>query len=294
MCEGFQAPFVSRSDVEACYMFKKLVSEPLFHFAVAGAVIFLAYFLTDDAPAEVAESQIVVSLADARRLAEQYEATWRRPPSGPELDALIDEYIKEEMLVREALALGLDQNDTIVRRRLRQKMEFLIEASATSATPEDQVLIAFYDDNSDMFAKPARLSFDQIMIDNGAAAASDALAQLTAGVDPASIGVRTLLPSTVPPSTAGSIDGTFGQDFAAQLEQLDVGTWQGPVSSGFGQHLVRVTRIEPADVPPFPDVRDRVETEWRASEAVRQRTLFLERLGEGYEITRPDPTEVLN
>lgn len=273
-------------------MLQRLIKEPLVHFAIAGIAIFGLFALLDDTPEPVAPNQIVVSVADAQWLVDQYEATWRRPPRPDELDALIDEFIKEEMLVREALALGLDQNDTIVRRRLRQKMEFLSEASAASATPDDSVLVDFLQENQNAFARPPRVAFEQILLNDGDSP-EVVLTELSAGSDPASLGARTLLPQVVPISTLNAIDSTFGRGFFTQVASLPTGDWQGPVTSSFGAHLVRISALEVSQVPPFEDIRDRVELEWRTSEAQAQRTRFLERLAAEYEVTRPDPSEVL-
>ena len=276
------------------HMIRKFLAEPLVHFALAGCAIFGLFALLDDTPEGPAQNEIVVTIAEARWLADQYEATWRRPPQPEELDGLIDDYVKEEMLVREAVALGLDQNDTIVRRRLRQKMEFLSEAPAASATPDDNVLVAFFQEQDASFASPSRIAFEQILLPDNGVAPEDALAVLEAGGDAGSFAARTLLPSSVPMSTRTSVDGAFGTGFFEQMATAPIGQWHGPVQSGFGTHLVRVGAFEPSALPPFEEVRERVELEWRAAQAEVQRQSFVEQLAEGYEITRPDPVEVLN
>ena len=124
-------------------MLKQIVRQPIMHFFLIGLVFFGLFALTNDPVPEAGVPTIVVSEQDATWLASQFEATWRRPPSEAELNGLIDSFVREDIYVREALALGLDQGDAVVRRRLSQKMEFLTEASAEAANPTDDVLRAY-------------------------------------------------------------------------------------------------------------------------------------------------------
>ena len=119
---------------------KSLLREPLLHFLLLGAAIFGLFVLFDDTPPPTAEQSIAVTENDARRLVAEFEATWRREPTVQELDRLIEHLVNEEVYVREAKALGLDQGDTIIRRRLQLKMEFLTETGAQSADPDDATL----------------------------------------------------------------------------------------------------------------------------------------------------------
>ena len=239
-------------------------------------------------------NEIVVTTEDARRLADQFQATWRRPPQPAELDALVDDFIKEEVYVREALALGLDQNDTLVRRRLRQKMEFLSEAPVSAAPSDEAALLAYYDENKDAYSSPPRIAFRQVLLSGDGPSPDAILDKLNAGVDARTLGARTLLPLSVPLSTEQAVDSSFGTGFFRQIEQLPQGEWVPNVTSGFGTHIVILDGVRLSQTAPFEDVRDRVEQAWRAAESEKQREDFIQRLSASYSITRPDPGEVLN
>ncbi|WP_425093440.1 peptidyl-prolyl cis-trans isomerase [Tropicimonas sp. S265A] len=266
----------------------------MIQFFALGAGLFALFWWVDDAPPQPDRAQLDVSVQDARWLADQFAATWRRAPTAEELDALIDTFIAEEVYVREALALGLDQGDAIVRRRLRQKMEFLTEAGAEAAIADDAVLRTFYDQNQAQFTRPGQVGFSQVLLSDASEETLRAtLARLQAGEDPRALGARTLLQPAMPPSSAQAVDATFGAGFFDQVATLETGIWAGPVTSGFGTHLVRVNESDPETLVPFEEVRDRVELAWRASMAQDLRAARYEGLVSQYDITRPDPAMVL-
>lgn len=268
--------------------------QPLLHFFALGAAIFALNAVFDDAPVVPDKPVIEVSQQDAVWLVDQFQATWRRPPSAVELAGLMEDFIREEIYVREALALGLDQGDTIVRRRLRQKMEFLTEAGAEAAAPSDAVLQAHLEAKADTFARAPRVAFEQILLaDASPELVAAVLDALHAGRDPASIARPSLLPSHVPPSPPQTVNGIFGSEFFASIAELDIGAWSGPVRSGFGTHLVKVSRFEAGSVPALDEIRDRVELDWRATLARDLRTQRLQDLKGQYVITMPDPEAVL-
>ncbi|MEM1429131.1 MAG: peptidylprolyl isomerase [Pseudomonadota bacterium] len=271
-----------------------LLKQPLLHFLLIGAAFFGLFAVIDDSPDLPDRPQIVVSEQDALWLAGQFQATWRRPPTPDELSGLVEEYVREEIYVREALALGLDQGDTIVRRRLRQKMEFLSEAGAEAATPDEAALRAHFDENADQFRAAPRVAFLQILLPPERPEAADEVrASLAAGADPEALGQRTLLPHAIPPSTRSAVDGTFGTGFFDAVALLSPGEWAGPVTSGYGAHLVRLDAAEPGALPPFEEVRDRVELDWRADMADRLRTERFDTLSAQYDVVRPDAAAVL-
>ncbi len=269
------------------------IRQPFLHFLLIGAGLFALYALIGNEPETRLESAaVVVSEQDARWLARQFEATWRRQPAPEELERLIDEFVREEIYVREALALGLDQGDAVVRQRLRQKMEFISEASAAAAAPDEAELRAFFQENADRFEIAPSIAFSQIMIGDGSA--EQILADLTAGAAPETLGDRTLLPSQFPPSPMQVVDGTFGSGFFDQLNGLEIGVWAGPVTSRHGDHVVRVDGREGRALPDFEDVRAQVELQWRAAEAARIREERFDALASRYAIERPDPALVLD
>ena len=268
--------------------------EPLFHFLLMGATIFGLYALLDDTPPVVAENLIAVSDDDARRLAAEFEATWRRPPSVEELGEIIDAAIREEVYVREALALGLDRDDAVIRRRLQMKMEFLTESGAEVIAPDEASLQAYLDANKDRYTDAPLITVEQVLLESAdPQAVAETLERLRQGADPASVGRLTTLPFATRPSPPRVIDGIFGPGVFATLATLPVGSWEGPVESAFGTHLVRVTDWREARTPPLVEIREKVEQGWRSDLVVQLREERLGALISRYQVTRPDPATVL-
>jgi hypothetical protein len=264
--------------------------EPLFVFFVAGAVIFGLHALVRGPEGEREPEVIAVTDADIRRLTSAFEATWRRVPSAAEIETLVREHVVEEAFVREALALGLDRGDAVIRQRLRQKMVFIAEAGGDTNEPDDDALRAHLAAHPERFATAPRIAFEQVFLGRGArgdetAALLDALAD---GADPATLGAPTMLPPSVrlvPETVVASI---FGPGFFAEVAAQDRGRWQGPLMSAHGAHLVMVTATEPAATPAFEPVRDRVEGDWRAARAQARREAFTTDLLERYRVERAD------
>jgi hypothetical protein len=250
-------------------MLKRVLHEPLLHFALAAVVIFIAYGMLAPSPERRADD-IVVSAPKIEQLAAVFTKTWQRPPSPEELKGLIDAYVKEEIDVREALALGLDQDDTVIRRRLQQKIQFIADAGADAAPPTEADLQAYLDAHPEKFEIAAEAGFEQIFLNparRGEAIDADAatiLAKLEAdpALDPATLGDASLLPADMPPSDIASIGSTFGPEFAAAVIAAPAGRWIGPVTSPFGVHLVRVTEQRPARLPALGEVREVVLREF--------------------------------
>ena len=208
----------------------------------------------------------MVTAADVKRLGQIFERTWRRPPSEEELQKAVNDFIREEVLYRSALSLGLDKDDTIIRRRLRQKMDFLFED--TVPVPEESDLRAFYAAHQDKFRAEALGSFRQIFIDtkrhnNPEDDARRLLQRLLSGQeDEATAGDPILLAERYSPTPMTQIAALFGDGFADELTKAPLGKWSGPLKSSLGLHLVRVSSIEDAHVLPFETVRDAVLREW--------------------------------
>lgn len=273
---------------------KAVLREPLFHFFLLGSAIFALFAVFDDSPPPEAAETIIVSEDDARRLAADFEATWRRPPDGPELDHLIDAFVREEVYVREALALGLDRGDAVIRRRLQMKMEFLTESGAAMAAPDDATLAAHLAAHPDRFMQPPVIAFEQVVIDDGVG--PEMLEAIRAGLATGGTpdGIRaSLLPPALPASPPQVVDGTFGTGFFADLATLPAGAWAGPVLSSFGRHLVRVTDRREVRLPPLAEIRARVESDWRAALTAELRETRFDALAARYDIVRPDPALVL-
>ncbi len=271
----------------------QLLREPLLHFFAIGGLIFLLFVAVNDSretPADV----IVVTPARIDRLAAGFRSVWKRMPTDDELDALIEEHVREEVYYREALALGLDRNDTIVRRRLRQKMEFLADTGADFLEPAAGELEAYLAANEQTFRLGPRLAFEQIYLGEtpGQATITRSLSALRSDpvTDPSTLGEPTLLPAQLGLSPPNAIDGVFGQGFFELLAELPPGVWAGPVASGYGVHLVRIGESLAARTPPLEEIRDNVLRDWKAAKARELRELHYARLRGRYvvEIRRAD------
>lgn len=272
-----------------------VLRSPLVHFFAFGALMFVAFSALDERPATPPPDAITMTPREAARLVERFTATWNRAPTEQEMEGLIRDWALEEAYVREAIMLGLDQDDTVIRQRLSLKMHFLAESGAGSLAVDDATLQAYLDANPDRFRRPAQLAFDQVLLPPGAyqSAVEEILAELEGGADPGSVGETTLLPGSVPMTPAPAIGRTFGEDFRVALAELPLGTWQGPVRSGYGAHLVRVTDREEPILPPLSQIRDRVENAWRAARAQEMRDAFGRALLDRYTVSLPSAAEVL-
>jgi hypothetical protein len=271
--------------------------EPLLHFLLIGAALFLLYrVLNANEPA--APRSIVVSESRVEALAENFAKTWMRPPSAPELKGLVDDYVAEEVYYREAIAMGLDRDDTVIRRRLRQKMEFVTDDVAAAAPATDAQLQAYLDAHQDKFVEPARLTFRQVFLSRerrGAAVQRDAerlLAQLRAGKPAANaqaLGDSTLLPAAMESATPQDIDNTFGTEFAAAIVNAPLGQWSGPVPSGYGVHLVMVEQREAGALPSLAQIRPTVQREWDAEQRRKAKDALLQQLLSKYDVRVEGP-----
>ena len=272
----------------------RLAREPLVHFMLIGAAVFAFYALVSWPATTPADDEIVVTPGDALQLADRFAAIWLRPPSPDELDSLIDEDIREEVLVREALNLSMDRDDPVIRQRLVQKMTFLMESAAGAMVPAEAELQAYYETHAADYARGTRLAFEQVFLGEAPSAAevAEALAVLREGVPPATVERGSLLPPAMPLAGAQPVDGTFGTGFFAALDGVDPGAWAGPVRSGYGLHLVRVTEREPGGMPAFAEIREQVEADWRRQKAAELAEAQYRRLAEAYAIRRPDGSAV--
>jgi peptidyl-prolyl cis-trans isomerase C len=245
-------------------LLKRCLTEPLVHFVLIGVVIFALF----GSPDQAADRSITIESTKINQLVQGFNQTWRRLPTNAELDGLIRDYVEEEVYYREALRLGLDTDDPVIRRRLRAKMEFLASSEAENATPSDSELRAWIAQNQGRYATEARYSFDQIYLHatgpDPRTRAQTLLAQLNAGGDPRFSGDMISLPRSVKDAAQSDVEKQFGSDFAKALPGLATGRWAGPVTSGFGLHLVRITSVEKSAAAPLSVVRQQVENDWRS------------------------------
>lgn len=257
--------------------------EPLVQFLFGGALLF-AFFAWRGEPVDPASREIDVTREDQAQLAVRFEALMRRPPTDAELDNLIEQFLREEILYREALRLGLDQDDPVVRRRLSQKMDELASARAETTPVSEDTLQAWLEQHPERFARDATYSFDQLWFSDQATAET-ALASLSNGADWSDKGEDISLPPTVNAEPFTAITSRFGQAFSASIATLEPsGDWQGPIASGFGWHLVRLRERQVSNVPPLSDIRTEVENDWRSSTIADRRQDAYQLLRDAYRI----------
>jgi hypothetical protein len=253
----------------------RILREPLLHFLILGLGLFL--YFGRAAPGAGDGSRIVVSQVQVDALARQYQSTWSRPPTAQELSGLVDSFVRDEIQYREGVALGLDRDDPVIKRRVRQKLEVIAEEGLGRSAPTEAELDAYLQANPAAFRRPAVVSFEQVFFATAGPAAdverriAAARVALERGTDPATLGEATMLPRREEKLALDLVAREFGERFAAELETLPVGTWAGPVVSGFGAHLVRVSERAPAALPPLEEVRPVVAREWEND--ARQRAL---------------------
>ncbi len=227
---------------------KTLLKEPLLHFLLLGAVLFIAYGLMSNPGRSGAPGKIVVTVGQVEHLAAGFAQTWQRPPTDAELKGLVDDWVREEIATREAMALGLDKDDTVIRRRLRQKLEFVSDDIAAQTEPTDADLNAYLQAHPESFRVEPRFTFSQVYLDpakHGEHLARDAaqmLARLQAGRRQGRhLGAgrcHSCSNAHSSPRRSARSRRQFGEKFAATLSGLSPGQWQGPIESGYGVHLV--------------------------------------------------------
>ncbi|MGD8476794.1 MAG: peptidylprolyl isomerase [Burkholderiales bacterium] len=274
----------------------RLLREPLVHFLAIGVLLFVLYALVnDDAPRRA--DRIEITGADVEQLALIFQKQWQRPPDSQELQGLIDARLREEVLYREALAMGLDENDTIVRRRLAQKVEFLMGDSGGVTEPDDETLQAYYEKNADRYREPPRLSFSHVYFSTdrrGAQAEKDARALLTQlrsakprVTQAPEEGDPLMLPPIYVDRGVDEIARDFGTSFAQQVGELESGQWYGPITSGYGLHLVYIGSRRDARLPSLDQVRSKVVNDWQVDERRAADARIYERLRSRYEVITP-------
>jgi len=274
-------------------MVRRWSREPLVHFLALGLGLFVIYgWLNSDAARSSTGDRIDVSEPEIAYLSQTWSRQWGRPPTSKELDGLVNEYIREEVLYREALAMGLDGDDTIIRRRLVQKLEFLAEDLAMSIGASDDQLDDFFEEGRETYRVPARVSFTHIYFSpdqRGDAAEPDARRELAAlgSNAPARApdrGDRFMLQYDYASQSPQQVARLFGDDFAGDLFELDSGAWQGPIVSGYGVHLVRIADRVEGRMPDLDEVRERVQVDFEAERRRQARELFYSEALKNYDV----------
>jgi hypothetical protein len=272
----------------------RFLRSPLLHFLLLGIIFFGLYSRFGNEP-DTESQQIVVSSQQIELLAGLWEKQWRRPPTPQELDGLIQSFIREEVLYRQALAMGLDRDDTVVRRRLAQKIEFLAQDLATQVEPSDQELRTFFEEHPEIFEAPARITFKHVYINvdqhgnDSFDVAESVLRDLRAGGDPDALGDRFMLQRDYLRKSASEVARHFGSQFSEEVFTLGQGEWQGPVQSGYGLHLVLIESVEEAYLPSLKEVKSAVRDEFLSFRRREVDELFYNRLREEYEVIIEEP-----
>jgi hypothetical protein len=277
----------------------KLLREPLLHFILLGAGIFVAFSIVTrhrtDKPGE-----IVVSQGTIENLVTGFSRTWQRPPTEEELEGLVRDYIREEAAYREALALGLDRDDMIVRRRLRQKLEFLSDELATRTEPSDAELQSFLQTHTGLFQSEPLFSFRQIYFNpqlhggnlhHDMARTLEDLKRAGSRANTADLGDSFLLERSFEKLSLSDVKKTFGEQFASAVAALPLGVWQGPIESGYGTHLVFVTQRSEGRLPALDEVRDQARREWLDAKRAEATERFYQAILSRYKVKIEPPEE---
>jgi hypothetical protein len=260
--------------------------EPLVHFLAIGALLFLAFAWRGSSGA----NRVVITPGQIDALAATFTRTWQRPPTEDELKTQIDEYVREEIAIREAMAMGLDRDDTVVRRRLRQKLEFLAEDTIDATPPSEAELHAWLDSHADSYRAEAEITFRQIhfsadrrrSVEDDVRRVLDRLSRQNADVAIHALGDSVMLPPEITRATRTDLARQFGDDFAAAVVNLEVARWAGPIRSAYGVHLVYVRERQDGHVPALADVRPQIERDVTVERRRKQLAAMYESLLERY------------
>jgi peptidyl-prolyl cis-trans isomerase C len=279
-------------------LLKRWLREPLLHFLVGGFVLFAAYGALHPQTGDRFQSnRIQLTEDELRQIAVVWVARWQRPPTPEEMHSLVEDRVREEILYRESIALGLDQGDTIVKRRLAQKMEFLAEDTSVIRDANAAELKAWFEQNRERFARPGRVSFRHRYFspDRNGERARDAAAKALERVagqpadSPAAgnVGDRFMFQDYYTDRASDDVDNVFGAKFAQALFQLRPGIWQGPVESGLGWHLVFVESVASGRVPEFEEIEPDVKAAWIDAQRAETKRKKYAAMRARYEIVLP-------
>ncbi|MGD1714423.1 peptidyl-prolyl cis-trans isomerase [Dapis sp. BLCC M172] len=271
----------------------RILREPLLHFLVLGALLFGLYFwVGSPSITSTSAKQIEVSSPVINSLQATWKLQWGRKPTPQQLQKLVDNYVHDEVLYQEALALGLDDKDIIVRRRLIQKMQFLVQDVAGIKEPSDEELQSYLDAHAERYTIPGRFSFNQVYFsqelhgDETDTDAQNLLTQLQNEPNRAQPrGDRSMLPKTYTLASAKTLNNTFGGTLAREMAEVTEKGWQGPFHSAYGSHLVNVTQIEPGHPATLAEVRKNVRLDYLRDQKQKQDELFYQKLRDRYTVS---------
>ncbi len=262
---------------------KRILKEPLFHFLLIGAGLFLLYNIVNT---EQTKNEIVIDNYLINELSTKWEMKRNREPSFEEMIGLVALYIEQEILYTEALFMNLDHNDEIIKRRLAQKMEFLSDDLAESLQPTEDMLQEYYKKNKENYAKPSVFTFKQVYFSENkrASAIEDAKIALE-NEQPENLGDHLYYPTQYTETDALKIATDFGYAFAASLDTLAIGKWSGPVRSGYGIHIVFIENKQPSGFYSYEEVSNRVNVDYNFHASKKFKKELIASLLTNYEIS---------
>jgi hypothetical protein len=275
-----------------------IFAEPLVHFLLIGAILFAVYsYLQSDTRSN--PQRFLVSAGKIEHLASLFTRTWQRPPTRVELEGLIDDYVREEIAYREGMKMGLDEDDTIIRRRIRQKLDFIADDLGSQIEPTEEQLTTFLNENPDIYRIDPRMTFQQVFLDpdRHAVDLQESMAKLlnTLQSDPTvaadQLGDQTLLEYQNTDRTKRDVASNFGPRFAEEIVKLPLQQWHGPIRSSYGVHAVYITERTEGRLPTLNDVRDLVRRDWEQKHRKDLIESFYQGLMKKYEVAIewPDP-----
>lgn len=270
----------------------RILKEPLVHFLALGAVLFGIGVLRGEG-AGPATNRIAITSGAVERLLEGFRKTWQRPPTESEFQGLVVDYLKEEVLYREALEIGLDRDDQIIRRRMRQKLEFLTADLVESIEPSDEELQAHLEANQDLYRQEATVSFVQVYIGERDGAEEDRVRAVAIldelrtnpNADPEQMGDPFMYPAAHSDMRERDLLGVFGEEFTAQVVELPLGEWSGPVTSAFGLHVARLDMLDLGRPSELDEVRDAVNRDLVSERTRAAEQSYFEGLLGQYKVT---------
>ncbi len=273
----------------------KIIREPLFHFLITGAILFVLYSLMNNGQTVSggSVSEIVVSEGRINSISQKFTKVWQRPPTKIELDGLVEAFVREEVLYREALALGLDVGDEVIRRRLAQKLEFISDDIMQQRKPTDSVLQEYFELHKEEFRRETIVTFKHVYLNSekrGESTSRDAeriLAKLNSLGKTrryTDFGDASMVSNEFEDTSQREVAYMFGTEFSLQLLSLPLRQWSGPIASAYGLHLVYVADLVDGEIPSFEDIRDIVVREWTFETKIESKKRFYQKLRGRYDV----------
>ena len=271
---------------------RRFLKEPLVHFLLLGALLFLLYSFLNKEGESAEDYTIHIAQSDIQRLTKAYEKNWNIPPDSTTLQSLIQEEINTEILYREALRMNLDHNDEIIRRRLKQKYEFLVKDLVSLEQPSEEILQAFHQEHPQLYQQAKTLSFSQIYFNpdkrtNPQIAAQSFYEQVKNQPEPSTmktLGDNFHLQTYFAQKDQDAVRQAFGKQFADTLFEKNQKGWLPPIASGYGHHVVWVDQITPASLLPYEQIKEKVFLDWQQQQQATYNERLQKNLLEKYEV----------